>query len=113
MKKLGDAFYNLNELAHLRYNRNLRPISSVLRKTLKELGIYDKIIAAKIEKFWQQLVGFQIARATAEIKLINHRLYIKVLSPSARQELMMRRTQILNFLRKYLDLNDLEDVVIY
>lgn len=113
MKKIGDAFYNLNELSHLQYNKNLRPISSVLRKTLKELGIYDKIIAAKIEKFWQQIVGYQIARATAEIKLINRRLYIKVVSPAARHELAMRRTMILNFLRKYLDLNDLEDVVIY
>ncbi len=113
MKKIGDAFYNTNELSHLQYSKNLKPVSSVIRKMLKEHGFYDKIIAAKIQKFWQQLVGYQIARATAEIRLINKRLYIKVLSPSARQELYMRRTQLLNFIRKYIDYQELEDIVIY
>ncbi len=112
MRKIGDAYYNTNELIHLQYSRNLKPVNKVLEKTLKELGIYDRIIAAKIEKSWADIVGYKVAQHTAEIQIINDRLYVKILSPALRQDLHMRKKALLAYINKSLG-TKIEEIVIY
>ncbi len=110
--KIGEFFYSSRELAPLNVNRNIRPINKVLTGTLKELGIYDKILQAKIEKHWQDFVGKTAAKYTLDLQLINNRLYVKIEAAALRQELSLRRSQILKALNDALG-SDIEEIILY
>ncbi len=112
-KKIGDTFYNQREFYHYRVNWNVKKVDKVLKKTLKDLGIYERIMAAKIKKYWPQLVSQQALQYTAEINIINNRLYIKILSPALRHELSLQRHQILENIRQSFGYTELEDIVIF
>ncbi len=112
-KKIGDTFYNQREFYHYRVNWNVKKVDNVLKKTLKDLGIYEKIMAAKIKKYWPQLVSPQALEYTAEINIINNRLYVKIISPSLRHDLSLQRHRILENIRQTLGYNELEDIVIF
>ena len=112
-KKIGDTYYNQREFYHYRVNWNVKKVDKVLKKTLKEMGIYEKIMAAKIQKYWPKFVSPQALQFTAEINVINNRLYVKILSPALRQDLSLQRHQILEKIRHTLGYDELEDIVIF
>ena len=94
------------------YDKQIKPLSSVMESMLKKFGLYTGLMEAKIDQAWEQIAGQAARRYTVEIKIINNRLYIKVLSAALRQQLHLNKEYILSKIKELFKIN-LEDIVFY
>ena len=94
------------------YDKQIRPLSTVMESMLKRLGLYNGLMEAKIEDAWDKIAGEAATQYTAEIKIINNRLYVKVTSSTLRQDLHMNKDQVLSRIKQLFNLR-LEDVIFY
>ncbi len=94
------------------YEKHIKPLSSVMESMLKRMGLYSGLMEAKIDDAWETIAGHAARQYTAEIRIINNRLYVKILSSALRQELIMNKDHILEKIKQLFNLK-LEDIVIY
>ncbi len=94
------------------YNKHIKPLSTVMESMLKKLGLYNGLMETKIDEAWEQIAGAAARQYTAEIKIINNRLYVKITSSTLRQELHMNKDFILEKIKQLFGLR-LEDIVVY
>ena len=94
------------------YNKHIKTLSQVTEQTLKKLGLYQGYIEFKINKEWKNIAGQHAKEYTAEIKIINNKLYIKVLSSVLRNELNMNKEHILKQIYELLSIK-LDDIIFY
>jgi predicted nucleic acid-binding Zn ribbon protein len=71
------------------------PVGEVLRKLSGSLGIATKLSEYEVLTGWDQIVGEQIARVSTAERIEHGILYVGVRSAAWRNELTMRRQEIL------------------
>ena len=70
-------------------------IGDVLVEFFSRPYIAAKVAEGKLPEFWRMVVGEHFAEQTADLQLINHILYVKIISSVARQELFYKRDHIM------------------
>jgi predicted nucleic acid-binding Zn ribbon protein len=71
------------------------PFGSALETLVHQLGLTKKMKQAAILSSWAGIVGEQIARVTEAERIENGILFVKTLNAPWRNELSMRRLQII------------------
>ena len=94
------------------YDKHIKPLSSVMEAMLKKFGLYNGLMEVKIEEAWPIIAGPAAQKYTAEIKIINNRLYVKVLSSTLRNDLHMNKEQVKGKIKQMFNLR-LDDVIFY
>lgn len=75
--------------------KNAITISSVLQDYVHRVKLDEDMLALDIERVWPEIVGEEFVKYTQGMMMKNKQLYVTMLSPTASNELMMRRSEIL------------------
>ena len=77
-------------------HKSLKPISSALDELLSSLGIKNKIQEYDAVLYWESAVGKQIAKMTTATRIIQGVLFVNVKTSTWRNELTLRKKEIIN-----------------
>ena len=91
---------------------NKQDIKTILRELVDTYRLKSRITQTKIELAWEKTTGAMIANYTSEIKVRNHKLYVKVDSAPLRQELSYGREKIIHTINQELGEAYLQEVII-
>ncbi len=76
------------------------PVGEALRKLTGALGIATRLSEYDVITGWDRIVGEQIARVTTAERVEHGILYVAVRSAAWRNELSMRRMEILDLIHR-------------
>ena len=87
-------------------------LERALDKMIKHFGIERPVQQYQALNIWEDIVGKKIAKHTAAEKIAYGKLYVKVDSPLWRQELSLRREEILIRINKKLDKIKIKEIIL-
>jgi len=71
-----------------------------LRELISDLGIEKRLAETRVCQIWKEVVGEGLSRETAVVSIKRGRLFVKVRTPSWRNELTFLRSQIISKLNR-------------
>lgn len=92
---------------------NSEQIGDLLRRFLREQGIETPLMEHRAVALWPQVAGPAITRLTGDVSFRNGTLYVKILRPALRQDLMMGRTELCRRLNAAIGSNVVEQILFY
>ena len=88
----------------------IKDIGSSIRQLVDGLGIRQKIAEYDAVLRWESIVGDHIARAATAVKIVKGVLFVKVKSSTWRNELALRKREIINTLNSTLGEEVVKDI---
>lgn len=90
---------------------NFQSIKDVLKDVLKEDRFRTKLGEAKLIEYWGKAVGETIEKETSNLYIKNKKLFVKISSPLAKNDLMYRRKELINILNNHVEENIINDII--
>lgn len=91
---------------------NQQTIGEVLQQFLKENHLDSKLNQANIIGNWEKLVGALFAKHTKKIYFSSSKLFIEIVSPAVRNELLMQKTNLLAKINEWLDDESITEIIV-
>jgi len=88
-----------------------RNIGTVLETLISELGIEKKIKGHQVVALWEEIVGEKIAKVTEAHKVDDGVLFVKVKNSAWRNELTMKKLEIIKMINDKVKRNTVSDIV--
>jgi predicted nucleic acid-binding Zn ribbon protein len=88
----------------------IRDVGSSIQQLVDELGIRQKIAEYDAVLQWESLVGEHIAKAATAVKIVKGVLFVKVKSSAWRNELSLRKDEIMSTLNTALGSEVVKDI---
>jgi predicted nucleic acid-binding Zn ribbon protein len=88
----------------------IKDVGSSIRQLVDELGIREKIAEYDAVLQWESLVGEHIAKAASAVKIVKGVLFVKVKSSAWRNELSLRKQEIIGTLNAALGQEIVKDI---
>lgn len=85
-------------------------IGDVLRQTLQQQGMTDRLYEAKAIAIWPQIVGKQIADYCGKPVVFNGLMTVYVRSAALRQELTMMRSALIRLINEQLERDVIHEI---
>ena len=73
---------------------NTEKVGGVILQYLREMGLETPLNEHRLIQAWDAVLGPAVSRHTKELKIYNQVLFVTVSSAVIRNELMMRRTEL-------------------
>lgn len=73
---------------------NTESLGNVIYEYLRAMGLETPLNEHRVMNAWSDVVGEAMAKYTQDLNIFNQTLYVKVSSAVVRNELMMRRTEL-------------------
>ena len=89
----------------------MEPLGSVLRRTLRELGIEKPLKRAEAIRIWPTVVGERISQVTEPQFFSNGKIFVQVKSDVWRNELFFHKTELVHRLNTILGQPIVQDIV--
>ena len=89
-----------------------RNIKDVINAMYDKYRMNQKITEVKLVNAWAEITGPLISKHTSEIKLVNKTLYLKFDNAPLKNEMMYRRTSIIEAVNRELGENTVEKIFI-
>jgi predicted nucleic acid-binding Zn ribbon protein len=86
------------------------PLAAALQNLFRQLGMTKKLREFDVITSWEQIVGERIAKMTIPRKVSNGVLLVEVKTGSWRNELAMRKTEILEKVHRHAGRKILKDI---
>lgn len=86
-------------------------ISNVIIRYLRDTGLETPLLEYRAVEAWPEIAGNKVARYTADVNFFNQKLFVSLRSAALRNELMMRRTELVNRINNYLGARVVTDIV--
>jgi predicted nucleic acid-binding Zn ribbon protein len=93
--------------------RNTELLRDVILRYLREEGLETPLNEHRAVLAWPRVVGPVVSRLTGDVSFRQGTLYVKILRPALRQNLMMERTQLARKINAEVGAQVVENVVIY
>ncbi len=93
--------------------RNTELLRDVILRYLREEGLETPLNEHRAVLAWPRVVGPVVSRLTGDVSFRQGTLYVKILRPALRQDLMMERTQLARKINAEVGAQVVENVVIY
>lgn len=93
--------------------KNTELLKDVLLRYLHEEGLETPLNEFRAVQVWPQVAGPFITRQTGDVKFRNGTLYIKILRPALRQDLMMGRAQLVKKVNTAVGAQVVQNIVFY
>lgn len=87
-------------------------LGEVIQKMLTETNLARPYLERQVGVVWKETVGPVIDRYTQKVELKGDTLYVYMLSPLVKNELMMLRDEILMKMHRHIDERQLKKIVI-
>jgi predicted nucleic acid-binding Zn ribbon protein len=91
---------------------NTQSIASVIQQMIKEYGIGDKLLQARLPAVWKNLMGSAIARRTLDIALVRGVLTLRLSSAPLKQDLQFQKDVIRQRMNEALGEDVIQEVCI-
>ena len=69
-------------------------VGGVIMQYLREMGLETPLNEHRLIQAWDQVLGPAVSRYTKEIRIYNQVIFVTISSAALRNELMMRRTEL-------------------
>lgn len=111
--KLLDPFLPMGHCTSMNTFRKQSPtlVADILKKTLKNLNLEEKIKVYHLWKNWAQVVGESIADKSSPDYIMASKLYVSVSSPAWMQELGFQKKLLLEKIKQIPDVPVVTDIV--
>lgn len=76
-------------------------VDGVIMQYLREYGLETPLNEHRLIQAWDTVLGPAVSRYTKELKIYNQVLFVTVSSAAIRNELMMRRTELVSRLNSH------------
>ena len=93
--------------------KNAEVLKDVILRFLREEGLETPLNEQRAVEAWPKIVGPVITRLTGDVSIRNNTLYIKILRPALRQDLMMGRTQLISKINAQVGAQIVQNIVFY
>ena len=93
-----------------RKSSQIRDVGSSIQQLVDDLGIRHKIAEYDAVLQWESLVGEHIAKAASAVKIVKGVLFVKVKSSAWRNELSLRKQEIVGTLNTALGREVVKDI---
>jgi len=93
--------------------RNTELLRDVILRYLREEGLETPLNEHRAVLAWPRVVGPVVSQLTGDVSFRQGTLYVKILRPALRQNLMMERTQLARKINAEVGAQVVENVVIY
>jgi len=90
--------------------KSIKSINSAIDELVNDLGIKDKLVEAEAVVHWEEVVGKQIARTTEATRIIKGVLFVRVKTSTWRNELSMRKKEIIEKLNRFIGKEIVKDI---
>lgn len=71
-------------------------VGGVILQYLREMGLETPLNEHRLIQAWDKVLGQSVSRYTKELRIYNQVLYVTMTSAALRNELMMRRTELVS-----------------
>lgn len=82
------------------FKRKVQFIGDILPRYLRDTGLEMPLQQRRLVDAWEDVAGAVAARYTAEKFIKNQTLFVHILNPALRQELSMRRSDLIRRLNE-------------
>ena len=93
-----------------RQSSQIRDIKSSIQQLIDGLGIRQKIAEYDAVLQWESIVGEHIAKAASAVKIVKGILFVKVKSSTWRNELSLRKKEIIGMVNGTLGQEAVKDI---
>ncbi|MFN5324080.1 MAG: DUF721 domain-containing protein [Bacteroidota bacterium] len=76
-------------------NQNDSSLGDIIRQLTEEYRLKDKLDQVSVQRIWESALGTAISRNTKEVTFKKGALKVRIASASLRQELEIRKTEII------------------
>lgn len=97
-------------MSDLKRNSNEAPLKDVLGRWLKAYGLDTKMKELDVIAAWPEMMGIAVANRTAEIKIKNKILYLRMESSVMRDELAHGKSLIIQRVNEFAGFEIIKDV---
>ena len=95
------------------FRRKVLPLSQILGDVMRQNGLETPLNEKRLVDLWDEVAGPVAARYTAEKFIRNQTLFVKIINPSLKADLMMRRTELQTNLNAKVGAYVISEVKIY
>jgi len=71
-------------------------VGGVILQYLREFGLETPLNEHRLLQAWDKVLGPAVSRYTKELRIYNQALFVTITSAALRNELMMRRTELVS-----------------
>ncbi len=89
---------------------SVKPIGSALNELVKGLGIQKKLQEYDAVVYWESVVGERIAQMTTATRILQGVLFVHVKTSTWRNELTLRKKEIIDKLNIVIGINVVKDI---
>lgn len=80
------------------FKKKVLPLSEVISDIMRQSSLDTPLKQRRIIGYWDEVAGPVACRYTTEKYIKNQTLFVKILNPALKADLMMRRTELQNLL---------------
>lgn len=95
------------------FRKKVLPLSQILREVIRKDGLETPLNEKRVIDLWDQVAGPMAARYTTEKFIRNQTLFVKIINPSLKADLMMRRTELQVLLNQKVGAFVISEIKIY
>ena len=95
------------------FRKKVLPLSQILRDVMRKDGLETPLNEKRVIDLWDQVAGPMAARYTTEKFIRNQTLFVKIINPSLKADLMMRRTELQVLLNQKVGAFVISEIKIY
>ena len=90
---------------------NMKSLSNVMRKILKNPKLSKRLDNIKIIEIWNELIGSNLQKYVLDSKVYNGKLFIKLKSSTLRNEFTYKKSELLKQINKSFGKKIIEDII--
>ena len=87
------------------------PVAAVIKRLITDLGLKKRYNQERIIQRWPEIVGETIARRAKATRIENGKLYVSVDRPTWRNELILRKKDILGRINSVMKHDVVKDII--
>lgn len=87
-------------------------IGGLIQQYLRENGLETPLNEYRLVQAWDTVLGPAISKYTSDLKIFNQVLFVQVSSAAVRNELMMRRTELVTRLNRQVGAQVITQIVL-
>ena len=95
------------------FKNQVTPLDELLRKFIRDEGLETPLLQQRAIDAWNTVTGAAVQRYTGEKFIRNQILFVKITSPSLRQDLSMMHTQLTRRINEAVGSSIITDVRVY
>jgi predicted nucleic acid-binding Zn ribbon protein len=92
------------------FRREVQSIGDLIMRNLRVQGLETPLLQKRLVEAWPCVAGEAIARYTTDVNISNQTLFVRISMPALRQNLSMRRQELVQRLNEYVGAQIIADI---